>query len=72
MIPRPILREAKEQNDVAPHEFIPLGRIRHRKKCRHCYLHKALHPVGVWAVARPLKDKADSPSMLIRKGTSEL
>jgi hypothetical protein len=44
---------------VAPHEFRPLGRIRHRKKCRHCYLGPALHPYHGWVPARPLGDKSD-------------
>jgi hypothetical protein len=46
------------QNQVGPHEFVPLRRWRNRGRCRACYLNAAYHPVRGWVAARPLGDKA--------------
>lgn len=44
---------------VSPHEFEPLSRFLHRRKCRHCYCGSELHPMLRWVPARPYGDKSN-------------
>jgi hypothetical protein len=46
---------------IAPHQFQPLSRWRHKKKCKRCYQSKEEHNSSRWVVARPLKDKREHP-----------
>lgn len=43
--------------EVGPHEFVAIGRIFHKEKCRACYLPPERHPTTGWTLARPLGDK---------------
>lgn len=50
------LTKDEPKTSVAPHDWSPRGRWRHRNICRHCYLPKRAHPVMGWVDARPLTD----------------
>jgi len=54
-------RDDRAGTAVGPHEFSPLGRFRHRDKCRHCYCTRDLHPTTAYEPARPYGDKGHFP-----------
>jgi len=42
---------------VAPHEFVPQGRVLGRDRCRACYRTKDEHPTTRYMPARHMHDK---------------